>query len=189
MLKTWMPPLKLASTMVNVVYVALSRRDERSQKHSLQAFGHGSYHWAILVGPEGDTGNVCQSYDATDAAPFDPVTFRIVNPEMKWRFQHKLEVDPELSARILGRIAIGQLPDDMSDDSTKAFFEALPLPVKNQNPQQNCVTWVMSAIRALQAKGWVPGFDLDEFKTCAFSYGDRRYADSEDTAVAQYRGN
>jgi len=48
----------------------------------------------------------------------------------------------------------------------------VPLPVKDMDPQQSCVTWVTNAIQRLQGHGWVRGFDLGPFKDFALSSAD-----------------
>ncbi len=108
------------------------------------------------------------------------------NPTMDWWFREKDAVDPELSTKLLGRLVIGRVPDGVSRDELGEFFATVALPVKNTHPQQSCVTWVVDAIRAMQAKGWVAGFKLDEFKDAALSYADARLSRSSEVPKVKH---
>ncbi|KAI9162892.1 hypothetical protein HJFPF1_04487 [Paramyrothecium foliicola] len=72
---------------------------------------------------------------------------------MEWWFRAKGNGDPALSAKLIGRIVLGQMPDSMSVAQLHDFFEKVPLPVMNTDPQQSCVTWNANAISALQSQG------------------------------------
>ncbi|KJZ79717.1 hypothetical protein HIM_01186 [Hirsutella minnesotensis 3608] len=125
--------------------------------------------------PPVSQGKECLVYDATDACYIDPETFRMINPTMDWWFRDK-PVDPELSSKLLGRLVIGRIPDGAHVSSVEltAFFREIPLPIKNTHPQQSCVTWATDAIRKMQRQGWVPEFEVDQFKHSALSYADDR---------------
>lgn len=174
--------------MVQLVAVALYHRDHFSRGNARRIFGYEAYHWAIIVMPQVSQGRDCSAFDATDASEIDPVTFRMRNPTMDWWFRVKENVDPALSAKLLGRIVIGQLPDGMSSAELRDFFGRVRLPGKNTNPQQSCVTWAVDAIRALQRQGWVGEFELDQFKDWALSYADDRMKgrDSREPSVRYY---
>ncbi|KAM0554025.1 hypothetical protein ACHAPJ_007100 [Fusarium lateritium] len=164
--------------MFQSVTVALYHRDRFSQGRARRTFGYEAYHWAIVIMPEVSDGRDCHEFDATDASEIDSVTFRINNPTMDWFFRPKINIDPMLSPKLLGRIVIGQIPDELSGDDLSDFFERVPLPVKNTHPQQSCVTWVINAIRASQEQEWVPAYDLDKLKDWALSYADERMKNS-----------
>jgi hypothetical protein len=123
--------------------------------------------------PEGEAGER-RVFDATDASNIDPVTFRLINPAMDWRFRVQQTEDPTLAPKLMGHLIIGEVPKGVSMDELKDFFGAVPLPVKDSNPQENCVTWVIKAIQALQKQGWVPDLDLEELKSSAVAYADER---------------
>jgi hypothetical protein len=140
-----------------------------------QVFGHEAYHWGILVVPEQiEEGRNHWAFDATDASEIDPVTFRMNNPAMNWWFRYKPNVDPELSSKLLGIVILGQTPDELSFSEMRDIMDGVPLPVRNMEPQQSCVTWVENAIRTLQGRGWIREFDMDQFKDWALDYGDER---------------
>ncbi|PNY27572.1 Uncharacterized protein TCAP_02502 [Tolypocladium capitatum] len=174
--------------MTQLVAVALYSRDHFSRGNARRIFGYEAYHWGILIMPQKSQGRDCQAFEATDASNIDPVTFRMTNPTMDWRFRATENVDPTLSAKLLGRIVIGQVPDGVSSAELRDFFESVPLPVKNTHPQQSCVTWAVDAIRSLQSQGWVWKFELDRFKDMALSYADERMKglDSTEPSVKHY---
>ena len=154
-----------------------------------QVFGYEAYHWAMLFVPEQSEGRDHWVFEATDATEIDPVTFRMNNPTMDWWFRYKLDADPELSSKILGIIILGQTPDGLSFDEMKDILSGVPMPVRNMNPQQSCVTWVENAIRTLQGRGWISEFDMDQFKDWALDYGDERMKGAENSRqpkIVQY---
>lgn len=83
-------------------------------------------------------------------------------------------MEPESSAKLLGRLIIGQIPDTVSIDEIHGFLEKVTRPVKNTHPQQSCVTWVVNAIATMQKQGWVEEFSIDEFKDSALAFADER---------------
>lgn len=167
------------------IAVSLYHRDHLSEGKNRQIFGFEAYHWAILVMPMESRGPDCDAYDATDASFIDPVTFRMHNPAMDWRFRDRYKVDPEKSSKLIGRIVIGTV-EDTSTIALKALFSQVPLPVKNTHPQQSCVTWVVDAIVSLQKNGLLPAFDVDEFKEKALRYADQVYGRHDLRKIVEY---
>lgn len=156
------------------IAVALFRRDPiSSDPRRRRLYQHEAYHWGILI----IDGNKFDVYDATDRNAIDPITFRQENPAQEWWFQVKQGVDPASSERYLGCNIIGAVPSNKSRDDVRRFLEKIPLPKKNQNPQQSCVTWVGSAIRAFQEAQYVKNFDVGAFMDWALSYADERLKD------------
>ncbi|KAG8411440.1 hypothetical protein J3458_015499 [Metarhizium acridum] len=176
--------------MPRVVTVALYHRDHLSKGHFRRVFGYEAYHWGIIVMPETSQGRDCNAYEATDASEINPITFRMNNPHMDWWFCEKEHIDPELSSKLIGRIIIGQIPENVSDPQLHDFFFSVPLPVKNTNPQQSCVTWTVDAILALQEQNWAWKFDIEPFKDWALAYADERMngPSSRQPKVATYGG-
>ncbi|PQK09442.1 hypothetical protein BB8028_0001g15120 [Beauveria bassiana] len=161
--------------MAQLVTLTLYDRGDLSQGRMRSVFGHKAYHWGVLIVPkEKRPGRVAHAFEATDASVIDPVTFRMTNPSMEWRYNARLGVDPELSHKLLGQLVVGEIPDGAAPKALDTFFEAVPLPVRNTEPQQGCVTWSMNALRALQKRGWAWDFDLDVFKDDALAYADDR---------------
>ncbi|KAM3483809.1 hypothetical protein MY8738_002859 [Beauveria namnaoensis] len=166
----------------NLVTLTLYDRGDLSQGRMRSVFGHKAYHWGVLIVPkEKRPGRVAHAFEATDASAIDPVTFRMTNPSMEWRYNARLDVDPELSQKLLGQLVVGEIPDGAAPKALDTFFEAVPLPVRNTEPQQGCVTWSINALRALQKRGWAWDFDLDVFKDDALAYADDRIKGNDAT--------
>ncbi|KAH8178366.1 serine/threonine protein kinase [Sarocladium implicatum] len=167
--------------MSRLIAVALYHRDHFSKGQARRTFGADGFHWAIAIivpGAEEAAGGR-RVFDATDASEIDPATFRLNNPSMEWWFRDQQTADPTLAAKLLGQLVIGQVPAEAQPDELRDFFEAIPLPVKDSNPQESCRTWVLDAIRALQKRGWAPAFDLQNFEDEAVAYADRRLEDTD----------
>ncbi|KAF4123845.1 hypothetical protein GMORB2_5561 [Geosmithia morbida] len=172
--------------MAYLITVALYHRDQFSRGDSRRIFGHEAYHWGFVITPPleatsqgpSPSPSLDSSFDATDTAEIDPVTFRMNNPTMDWWLRAEERIDSEANPKLLGRVVVGKIPEEdgsMPDAAElRAFFGAVPLPVKNTHPQQSCVTWIMDAIRALQRRGWVEEFDIEQFKDWALRYADER---------------
>ncbi|KAF4586027.1 serine threonine protein kinase [Ophiocordyceps camponoti-floridani] len=159
--------------MAMLIAIALHHRDHFSHGKARQTFGNEAYHWTINITPEANQSHGC-SFEATDATTIDPVTFRMTNPTMDWWFRHEEDVNLTSSPKLLGSVVIGEVADNMSSAQFRDFFARVRLPAKNTHPQQSCVTWVADAICALQERGWVTKFDIDQFKCWALSYADER---------------
>jgi hypothetical protein len=164
-----------------LVAVVLSDRGDFSRGNRRKVFKYEAYHWGIIILPEqpDHDGPVCQTFEATDAAEIDPVTFRLNNPAMVWWFRHRDAVDIETSPQILGCIIVGRVPEAVTDNELRDVFERITLPAKNTEPQQSCVTWAVDAIRDLQARCWIDDFELGQFKDWALGYADERMKGSE----------
>lgn len=167
--------------MTKLATLALHHRDNFSQGNSRRVFGYEAYHWSIIIMPDTSRERDWYVFDATDRSEIDPITFRMNNPTMDWWFRAKSTMDPAVSAKFLGCIVIGQVPDGASFDEFESFFSNVPLPVKNTHPQQSCVTWAVDAIRALQGQGWAQAFELGQFKDWALAYADERMKGSDST--------
>lgn len=171
------------------IAVALYHRDRFSEDHMRHVFGYEAYHWAIVVMPDQSPGRHCWTFEATDATEINPVTFRMNNPSMGWWLRDKNNADFELSSKLLGIVIVGQTPNGLSYSEMLSIMDGIPLPVKNMNPQQSCVTWVEDAIRTLQSRGWIWAFDVNQFKDWALGFADERMKKENSTQpkVVQYR--
>lgn len=174
---------------MQLITVALYHRDHLSRGSSRRTFGYEAYHWGIILTPQTSRGRDCWTYAATDKCYLDTVTMRMVNPTMDWWLDHRDNVDPPLSGKLLGRIIIGQVPDGITFAEVDEFLQSVPLPVKNKDPQQSCVTWVSDAIQRLQGRGWVRVFELANFKDFALSAADQWINELESTEprVVEYK--
>ena len=171
------------------IVVALYHRDHYSSGRLRRTFGYEAFHWAVMVTPKKGRGqeSKCVAYDATDSSEFDEVTWRMNNPTMDWWFRVKPTINPERSTKYLCSVVIATaVPSGTSDDDLKDIFAAVPLPQKNQNPQQSCVTWVADAIMALQQRELVPAFEIDALKDWALAFADERLAGTESRKVVLY---
>jgi len=177
----------MSSSPGSQIAVALYRRDPIStDPRKRQIYKHESYHWGILIGE----GAVFDAYDATDRNDIDPVTFRQRNPTNEWFFNASPGVKPAKSGRFLGHVIIGAVPSSMSRDDVKALLESIPLPKRNQNPQESCVTWVANAIRAFHQAQCVADFNVEKFLDWALSFADQRLASPDKTAPSvSYQGD
>lgn len=156
------------------IAVALYHREGYSTGRNRLILGYEAFHWGILIMPEESEGGY-DAYDATDRNEIDPTTFRMENPNLDWWFDAKQGVaDSSRGGRLVGCIIIGAVPHEASSCDVRGFLEAVPLPKRNQTPQQSCVTWVGNAIRALQGTGWADSFAVETFMQWALSYGDDR---------------
>ena len=159
--------------------VAVYDRGNYSRGRMRQVFEYEAYHWGLLMGPAAFVPADLWTFDGTDASDIDPVAFRMNNPSMDWWFRAQDKSDPDKVAKLLGRIVISELAEGMLFSEMKALLETVPLPVKNRNPQESCVTWTVNAVKLLQERGLVPQFDLEIFKDQVLSYGDDRIKKQE----------
>ncbi|RMZ76315.1 hypothetical protein DV738_g4993, partial [Chaetothyriales sp. CBS 135597] len=153
--------------------VTIHHRDQLSLGNNREALGLSAFHWGILIQPKNPKGNDSHAFDVSDASIPDPLTRRDLNPNHDWHFRPKLAVNPLLSGRLLGRIMIGKVPKDFTDDAIEALLKTVPLPVKNATPNQNCATWIVAAIQLLQDRGLAEPFNVSDFMSKALALGDQ----------------
>lgn len=132
--------------MARLVTVTLNHRDRFSGGHLRRVVGYEAYHSGLMVTPEVSRGGDCFTFEARRDRT-RPVTFRMDDAIMHWWLCIKEHVDAALNSKMLGRIAVGLAPSEVSNLALRAILENLP--VKIRNPQQRCVTWVMDAIWVL----------------------------------------
>ncbi|KAG5934227.1 hypothetical protein E4U53_000732 [Claviceps sorghi] len=174
--------------MPRLLTLALYHRDHISLPPTRQTYGYEAFHWGLLIAPpdarakdgtsQEDKSQQSEkknwlAVDATDASTIDPITFRMNNPSMSWCMNPKM-VDPDGSGKLIGRMVIGEMPPEASNDELLTIFRKVPLPVKNSHPPQSCVTWAISAVRDMQDLGWARKFDIDQFKDAALAYAVER---------------
>lgn len=161
------------------IAVALYRRDPiSSDPRRREIYKHEAYHWGILIKT---SGRYYDAYDATDRNAIDPITFRQENPQGDWWFHARQDVDLSHSGKILGYIVIGTVPSAQTRNGVKLFLEEVPLPKKNSNPQESCVTWVGNAIRKFRDAHCVADFRIGTFLDWALMYADQRLRYPEET--------
>lgn len=64
---------------------------------------------------------------------------------------------------MVGRIMIGKLPKSIQLHQLDETLMKIPLPRRDVEPVENCVTWTFAAIHKLQALGAVDEFDVGVF--------------------------
>ncbi|KAJ4151426.1 hypothetical protein LMH87_012127 [Akanthomyces muscarius] len=190
-------PLQAALTSEIIpllVILALYHRDKLSHGNSRRFLGVKAYHWGILVTPASQRGSDSHAFAASDASDIDPVTFRLGDPNMDWFLdakglaESKGLIDPARSGKLIGRLVVGEVPDDVTPQALHDFFATVPLPVKNTDPQQSCVTWAVAAVEEAQKKGWVRKFDVDRMKEDALAYADDRNSQDPTEPEVKYYG-
>lgn len=155
------------------IIISIHHRDQFSLGEHRTRLGHAAYHWGILIQPKNPKGSDSDAYDVTDAAIVDPLTRQNLNPNHDWHFRPKVGVNPHNSGRLLGRVMIGKMPNNVTNADIEHILRSVPLPVKNASPEQNCVTWTLAAIQALQQYGLAEAFDKDQFMLQALQCADR----------------
>ena len=177
--------------MAHLIAVGTYHRDHFSRGNARKTFCYAAFHWGIILmsASDRDGQQPYQSFDATDAIELDPVTFRMTNPTMDWWFRVREGVDPAVPSKLIGRIIIGNVPDEISSADVKNHLEKALLPIKNTHPQQSCVTGVADAIEALQTQDWAKQFDVVRFQDEALAYGDETIKGdgSEEPSIKYYQ--
>jgi hypothetical protein len=153
------------------VMLTIHHRDELSLGPNRVRLGYAAYHWGILIQPKKPKGSDSNAYDVSNGARPDPVTRQELNPNFEWRFRANRGVDPLRSGHLLGRVMIGKVSNNVSDAQIEAILRAVPLPVLNTTPEQNCVTWILAALPALQQHGLAEVFDVDRLLASALQHG------------------
>lgn len=152
------------------VIITIHHRDESSLGANRQNLGLAAYHWGVLIQPKTPKGADSSAYDVSDASIPDNVNRRDLNPGHDWHFRPKHRVNPVMSGRLLGRVMIGKVPPRFTEGAIEALLREVPLPIKNV---QNCVTWIVAAIKLMQQRGLAEAFDVNQFMTKSLDLGDK----------------
>lgn len=140
----------------NRVFVAIYTRIDTSSLSTLSAKSKtnpDNYHWGIWIEPKGSTGQGT-SFDLEDSITFSSVT----NP-FGWRF--RIDEHKSLPPRMLGRVMIGKLSEEMTNADIMEVLKMVPLPSDPHSPVQGVVDWVKAAIAELQEVGAAERFSID----------------------------
>lgn len=120
-----------------------------------------SYHWALLVGPK------------SDEDPYDAVQYHVKNTirpgvsGQPWVFEASRLGESDTRYRLLIRVLIAKIADPSSVDASLRG-----VPIIQESPDWNCISWVRSAIERLNADGV-----LSESKVVDWSIIDRQCKD------------
>lgn len=167
------------------VFVSIHYRGALSLGENRQRLGYAAYHWGILILPKVYEERDCYSFDVSDAARPDPETRIDYNPNHDWIFRS----NPTVSGNLLGLIMIGKLPNETDISEIRTLLKSIPLPQKNTTPEQNCVTWAISAIQALQGNGFSEQFDINKFMESGIEFADATLADKSGTPATIAKRN
>jgi uncharacterized protein DUF6914 len=155
------------------IFIAVYCRDELSVGQNRQRLGTSAYHWAILIRPKCPRGSDTHALDIADGE-----TTADLNSDGDWYFRSNEHVNPGNDMHMLGAIMVGKVPHEVLNMQIENLLcYHVPLPMKGAVPDQNCVTWIKAALRALQDEELVEEFDVDEFMTYALRFADRRMAE------------
>lgn len=145
-----------------------------------------AFHWGILITPKTSSGPDSLAFDVSDAAVPDPVLRLDRNPHRNWMFRPKARVDPVRSGRLIGRVLIGKVPNNITDLQIQSILATVPLPVNGATPRQSCVTWILAALIALQNTGIARKFDVSQFIVWALSYADHALVSANALSIYDY---
>lgn len=113
----------------------------------------------------------------SDAARPDPESRIDHNPNHEWIFRS----NPTVSGSLLGLIMIGKIPNGVEISEIRTRLQSISVPQRDAVPEQNCVTWVMSAIQTLQENGFAERFEINKFMDAGIQFANKTLADTSDT--------
>lgn len=174
------------------ILIGLQYRGHLSLGEHRARLGFAAYHWSIIitptVGARSNQHELIHRFDVTDGIVLDDAGTD-VNPDRDWVFRRQtssslLEITRYLGAVRVGKISAGKMVEGEQEELMR-FFEAVPLPrresTEEEGPKENCVTWVRSALKALDAAAWCrlaeQPLDVDALMEFALRHGDTRIGD------------
>ena len=91
---------------------------------------YGAYHWGVLLAPKKSNGSDNIAYNVSDGIRLDSETGQDLNSERDWFFRIKNKVNPLDSGRLIGRVMIGKVPAQTTDDVLENILRGVALPDK-----------------------------------------------------------
>lgn len=161
------------------VFVSIHHRGALSLEENRQRLGYAAYHWGILISPKVYQEQSCYTFDVSDAARPDPETRVDHNPNHEWIFRS----NPTVSGSLLGLIMIGKIPNGVEISEIRTHLQSIPVPQRDAILEQNCVTWVMSAVQTLQGSGLAEQFDMNKFMDTGIEFADATLSDKSGTPM------
>lgn len=123
-----------------------------------------SYHWALLIGPKGES-------DASRGYRMHAKDTSFKPGGSEWVFE-EIESSMQATRQILARVVIAKVAD------RERLFQILrSVPVIQANPAWNCVIWVKEALAAVQADGKAIGtakLDWQTVRDAAMEYVEKK---------------
>jgi hypothetical protein len=80
-----------------------------------------------------------------------------------WRYDYRPKADYKKSTALIGRIMVGKLPNTTTPDQLSQILSRMPLPRRDVEPIENCVSWTRAALEELQKVGAAEPFNIAEF--------------------------
>ncbi|KLJ08567.1 hypothetical protein EMPG_15995 [Blastomyces silverae] len=123
---------------------------------------YGAYHWGFLLSPKKSNGRDNMAFDVSDGVRLGE-TGHELNLERDWSFRVKNNVNPLESGRLIGRVMIGKVSPQTTENDLETILRGVALPDKESG--ERCRHWVWNAISTLQNESVIPNFDIEEFKS------------------------
>ena len=158
------------------IYIVLLHRGALSLGEHRARLGPSAFHWGILVAPlslQGTKKTVdCDYFDVTNGINLDPVTHQDLNPDEDWRFRRQIMI-PNQESRLICLISLGAVTKGKagSVDEVEHALQQLPLPKKEVEPRESCVSWTIEAVRRLHEMGLLATHDMDELRKTGMNLG------------------
>lgn len=153
--------------MPQTLVLALYRHNTSHQQRGFEA-----YNWGLLVSPAQSQGRDATAFAASNSLLIDPATGKPSDRDGEWYLETKLQVSALSGGRLLGQLAIGEIPDSVTVEELHRVLGGVRLPAKGA--QQASVTWVADAVKSLQGRGWAKNFNVEQLKADALAYADDR---------------
>ncbi|EDN06235.1 predicted protein [Histoplasma mississippiense (nom. inval.)] len=151
------------------LFISIHHRDEMSLQEGIRKT-YGAYHWGVLLAPKKSNSRDNIAYDVSDSVQLDE-TRQDLNSERDWFFRIKNNVNPLDSGRLVGRVMIGKVPPQTTENDLETILRGVALPDKESG--ERCRHWVWNAISTLQNESVIPNFDIEEFKVWILDYANQ----------------
>ncbi|MCJ1395421.1 hypothetical protein MMC18_008307 [Xylographa bjoerkii] len=158
------------------LWVRLQHRGSLTVGQKGQQLGPAAFHWSIMVSPKIPCGRESQVFDVSDgpvSGPPDANGVRLIvdqNPQHHWNFRTSSAVDPLPEPSLVLHIMIGKLEKPTTVQTVLNIVHNVPVP-PTRDGKENCVTWAIAAVKALQARKLVESFDTDKLMADATRAG------------------
>ncbi|KAF2674912.1 hypothetical protein BT63DRAFT_420173 [Microthyrium microscopicum] len=164
------------------LYIALYTRDFYETE---EAEDDGRYHWALLAVPPQPLPILNEPTIIKKATRFHARDYHSGPSETHWLYE-EIRVNPTGTQKLLAQIPIGDILDN------ERFLELIrDLPIEQGVEGWNCVTWIKSALSAIDEDGEVVSGGMDEHAWMMLRVMALRAADTEverKTALASLAG-